>query len=106
MIRSTVFATSLVLPALACVVLLAEAADTPRSGADVYRDFCAVCHSGGWQGAPIANDAGEWKDRVNAGKDALFKNAKNGLNAMPAMGTCMDCSDEELKGAIEEMLPR
>lgn len=91
---------------ICCAMLsLANAADPPRSGADVYRDFCAVCHSGGWQGAPIANDAGEWKDRVSAGMETMFKHAKQGLNAMPAMGTCMDCSDEELKSAIQEMLP-
>ena len=87
------------------VALTAQSADPPRPAADIYRDYCAVCHSGGWQGAPIANDAGEWKDRMTAGVDALFKNAKNGLNAMPAMGTCMDCSDDELKSAIAEMLP-
>jgi cytochrome c5 len=84
----------------------AHPADPPRPAADIYRDYCAVCHSGGWQGAPIANDASEWKERMSAGADAMFKNVKQGLNAMPAMGTCMDCSDEELKGAITEMLPQ
>lgn len=89
----------------AVVGTTASSADAPRSGADVYRDFCAVCHSGGWQGAPIANEASEWTERLSAGPDAMFKNVKQGLNAMPPMGTCMDCSDEELKGAIAEMLP-
>lgn len=82
-----------------------RSAETPRSGADIYRDFCAVCHSGGWQGAPLANEASEWSERVSAGSDAMFKNVKQGLNAMPPMGTCMDCSDDELKSAIAEMLP-
>jgi cytochrome c5 len=86
-------------------VLTVQAAD-PRPSADIYRDYCAVCHSGGWQGAPIANDAGDWKTRVDAGFETMFKNAKNGLNGMPAMGACMDCTDEELKGAIREMLPQ
>ena len=86
-------------------VLTVQAAD-PRSAAEVYRDYCAVCHSGGWQGAPIANDAGDWKTRLDTGFDAMFANAKNGLNGMPAMGTCMDCTDDELKGAIREMLPQ
>lgn len=83
----------------------ARSADVPRTGADVFRTYCAVCHESGWQGAPIANDAGEWKTRLSAGADAMFKNAKQGLNGMPAMGTCMDCSDEELQRAIAEMLP-
>jgi cytochrome c5 len=90
---------------LAAIVLTsAVATEAPRSGADIYRDFCAVCHSGGWQGAPIANEASEWAERVSAGADAMFKNAKQGLNAMPPMGTCVDCTDEELKSAIAEML--
>jgi cytochrome c5 len=87
------------------IALTAQSADPPRPAATIYNDFCAVCHSGGWQGAPIANDASEWKERMSAGAETMFKNAKNGLNAMPAMGTCMDCSDEELKSAIAEMLP-
>lgn len=100
-----------VLGASAAALILAStttvrSADAPRPGADIYRDFCAVCHSGGWQGAPIANDESEWNARVSAGADAMFKNVKQGLNAMPAMGTCTDCSDEELKSAIAEMLPQ
>jgi cytochrome c5 len=84
---------------------LARAAEAPRPGADIYRDFCATCHSGGWQGAPIANEASEWSERMSAGADALLENVKKGLNAMPPMGTCVDCTDEELKSAIAEMLP-
>jgi cytochrome c5 len=94
-----------ILSSLSLLAVAAQSADPARPAADIYRDFCAVCHSGGWQGAPIANDEGEWKTRVSAGMDTMFKNAKHGLNAMPAMGTCMDCSDEELKSAIVEMLP-
>lgn len=92
--------------ALTALASLARAADAPRAGADIYRDFCAVCHSGGWQGAPIANEANEWTERLAAGPDEMFKNVKQGLNAMPPMGTCTDCSDEELKSAIAEMLPK
>jgi cytochrome c5 len=87
------------------MALTAGSANAPRSGADIYRDFCGVCHSGGWQGAPIANDEGEWSARIEAGPEAMFKNVKDGLNAMPPMGTCTDCTDDELKAAISEMLP-
>lgn len=75
-----------------------------RSGAEVYRDYCASCHSGGMQGAPVANDAGEWQPRLTKGAAALFQNAKQGVDAMPPKGTCMNCSDAELQAAIDEML--
>jgi cytochrome c5 len=75
-----------------------------RSGAEIYRDYCAACHSGGLQGAPVANDAAEWTPRLEKGFDALFQNAKLGVDGMPPMGVCMDCSDAELKAAINEML--
>ncbi len=88
----------------AAVANLSTSTEAARSGADIYRDFCAVCHSGGWQGAPIANDAYEWAERTSD-NETMFNNVKQGLNGMPPMGTCMDCSDAELKSAIAEMLP-
>ena len=101
------FVTAVVLAsALASIVTTSRSAESPRPGADIYRDFCAVCHSGGWQGAPIANEASEWTERLSAGPEAMFKNVKQGLNAMPPMGTCTDCTDDELKSAIAEMLPQ
>jgi cytochrome c5 len=36
--------------------------------------------------------------------DTLLSNAINGINAMPAKGTCAACSDDELKAAIEYIL--
>jgi cytochrome c5 len=95
--------------AILCILLLAlgtQAAEpsAPRSGSEIYRDYCATCHGGGLQGAPVANDAAEWKPRLEKGFDALFQNAKQGLNSMPPMGVCMDCSEAELKAAITEMI--
>jgi cytochrome c5 len=36
--------------------------------------------------------------------DTLWDHTLNGLNAMPAKGTCMNCSDEELRAAMEHMV--
>jgi cytochrome c5 len=33
----------------------------------------------------------------------VWQNAINGINAMPPRGTCADCSDDEIKAAIEHM---
>ena len=51
------------------------------------------------------HDTAAWKVRADAkgGLDGLVKSAIAGLNAMPPKGTCSDCSDDELRAAIQEM---
>ena len=49
--------------------------------------------------------AAERQPRLATGFESLFKNAKQGINTMPPMGTCTDCTDEELEAAIRKMLP-
>lgn len=75
-----------------------------RSAEQIQNQFCNVCHATGWNGAPISGDKNDWQPRIDAGFDQLFRNAKQGLNTMPPMGTCVDCTDEELKAAIEAMI--
>lgn len=82
----------------------AEAVRPPRAGEQIYQDYCVSCHGGGWQGAPVTNDKRDWETRLANGADALLRNAREGINGMPPLGTCMDCSDDELKAAILEML--
>ena len=94
---------AIVLGSCLALPLLAGEPAKERSGADVYHAYCAVCHSGGWQGAPIANDTMEWESRLQKGSDAVFTNVKRGLNGMPPLGTCIDCSDAELRAAVDEM---
>jgi len=79
-------------------------ANPPRPSAQLYQTYCASCHSGGWQGAPVANDKSEWAPRLAKGFEAMFKNAKVGVGGMPPMGTCMDCTDEEFTAVIKEMI--
>lgn len=75
-----------------------------RSGADVYNASCTACHSAGVLGAPKPNNAGDWEARIAQGMDTLVSHAINGFNSMPPKGTCMDCSDDEIKAAIEHMI--
>ncbi len=90
----------------------APAADTavassgPKSGEEVYNSACMSCHGTGAAGAPKLGDAAAWAPRIAAGMDSLLANATNGLNAMPPMGLCMACSQEELQGAIEYMVEK
>ena len=76
----------------------------PRDGATVYGTFCIACHASGVNGAPKIGNADEWAPRIAQGKDVLIKHALEGFNAMPAKGTCMDCSDDEITAAIDHMI--
>ena len=76
-----------------------------RSGEQVYSTKCFTCHATGAAGAPKLGDAAVWKTRLSErGKDGLYDSAINGFKAMPAKGLCMDCSDDEIKGAGDHML--
>lgn len=77
------------------------AAAEPKSGEEIYNSACMSCHATGAAGAPKLGDAAAWAPRIAAGMDTLMTNATNGLNAMPPMGLCMTCSDEELRGAVQ-----
>lgn len=72
----------------------------PRSGEKIYNTYCVACHATGAAGAPIKGDAAAWQPRVAQGPETLLKHAINGLNAMPAMGTCANCSDDEMAAAV------
>lgn len=74
-----------------------------RSGEQVYQAHCHVCHATGLNEAPKLADAEAWATRLAKGADALLKVTKEGLNTMPPMGTCMNCTDAELQAAIDYM---
>lgn len=71
------------------------------TGSGVYDQFCATCHAAGIAGAPILGDAAAWEPRLAKGMDTLWEHTLNGFNAMPPKGTCMNCSDEELRSALD-----
>ena len=75
-----------------------------RTGTEIYAKHCFACHDTGVSEAPlVGSDA--WTPRKEQGWDVLMKHTREGLNVvMPPMGTCMDCTDEELRAAIEYMI--
>ncbi|GHB77293.1 cytochrome c [Psychrosphaera saromensis] len=75
----------------------------PKSGEQVYQQACFACHGTGALGAPKNGDAAAWAPRMAQGIDVLLKHAINGFNAMPPKGTCMACSSDEIKAAIDFM---
>lgn len=73
------------------------------SGSDVYGKFCHTCHGTGLNEAPKLGDADAWSPRLAKGMAALVETTRTGLNLMPVMGLCMNCTDGELQAAIEYM---
>jgi len=91
--------------AMEMVAAAPAAPAAPRSGEAVYSTYCVACHMSGAAGAPKYGDATAWAPRIAKGKDALYASTYNGLNGvMPARGTCMDCSDEELQATVDYMV--
>lgn len=81
-----------------------QASSGPRAGDAIYNNACAACHASGAAGAPVTGDAAAWAPRIDKGMDTLVKHAREGFNAMPAKGMCMDCSKEEIRAAVEYMV--
>ncbi|MFT4763409.1 MAG: cytochrome c5 [Oleispira sp.] len=78
----------------------------PRSGEEVFNGMCTSCHTAGIAGAPKKGDVAAWDARLAKGFAETLAVAKKGINAMPAKGLCMDCSDDELSSAIKFMAGR
>ena len=77
-----------------------------RSGQEVYNSTCIACHNAGVSGAPKFGDKKAWAPRIEKGMDAMMNSAMNGIEgtAMMPKGTCNDCSEEELRAAVEYMV--
>ena len=75
-----------------------------RTGESIYASNCQSCHNIGVAGAPKMGDVAAWADRLTKGVETVYANAINGIGAMPAKGTCMDCSDDDIIATIDYML--
>lgn len=93
----TVISALLLLTAV--VSLQAQARDAET----LYNQSCIACHASGAAGAPKMGDAKAWAPRLAQGDATLLKHTKEGLNAMPPKGMCMDCTDEEFTALIKYM---
>ena len=84
----------------------AAAPHAALSGDQVVAQVCSACHGSGVLGAPKIGDKAAWGGRLktDGGLDGLLANAKKGKGSMPPRGGNPDLSDDELKGAIQQML--
>ncbi len=83
----------------------ATAGGGARTADDIIAKHCNACHGAGVLGAPKIGDTAAWKERADhqGGLDGILAAAISGINAMPPKGTCADCTDEELREAIQKM---
>jgi len=89
--------------AVAGTLLATASIAQARTGEELYKAKCFVCHMTGAAGAPKLEDKAAWAPRLATGMEALMTSVVNGKNAMPPKGTCTDCTDDELKAAVEYM---
>ena len=76
-----------------------------KKGKAIYEDKCAVCHDTGAAGAPKFGDASDWNARMQQqGLKQLYHNAIHGINGMPARGSCLSCTDREIKLTVDYLV--
>lgn len=93
----------------ACAAAAPSAAGSgePRSGESIYSTKCLACHATGAAGAPKLGDVADWTARLSErGLDGLYKSGVSGFKGMPPKGACSDCSDDEVKAAIDHILAK
>jgi cytochrome c5 len=54
-------------------------------------------------GAPVSGKLSDWQERTGKGMEALLNNSMDGYQAMPAMGGCFDCAEEDFRQLITFM---
>jgi cytochrome c5 len=85
-------------------VATADAAKAARTGKQVYESVCIACHGTGAAGAPKFGDK-VWVEREKKeGIKELVKDAIKGERAMPPKGGCAECTEEEIRAAVQYMI--
>ena len=71
----------------------ARLADARLAG--LYERACASCHDAAGSGAPRRGDRTAWAPREARGLPALVASVRAGKGAMPPMGWCPECTDDD-----------
>lgn len=88
---------------------LTSIAGKHAAGKAIVEHFCSVCHASQPQiqlGAPRLGHPTDWKPRLKQGKETLFEHTNLGIGAMPPRGGCFECTDEQLREAIEYLIDK
>jgi len=85
------------------VAAAGAAAGAEKSGEEVVKAVCSMCHAAGLMNAPKIGDKGQWQPRIAQGYDTLVKHALEGIRSMPARGGNPALTDTEVAGAVKYM---
>ena len=88
----------------AASAMAATAAAAERSGQEIYETRCFACHATGVTEAPLFGSLEQWQPLIDKGMDTLVATSLTGLNLMPPMGTCISCTEGEMRAAIQHMI--
>ena len=81
---------------------MAEAgAGAGLSGQQIYDRFCFACHATGVGEAPLFGSLEQWQSRIDQGMEQMLAVSLTGRGLMPPKGTCVTCSDDEMRAAIQ-----
>ncbi|NOU24632.1 MAG: cytochrome c5 family protein [Methylotenera sp.] len=94
---------SAVAPVAAPATVTPVTATAGKSGEEVYKAVCAMCHGAGLMNAPKFGDKGLWAPRIAQGYNTLVTNATKGIRMMPAKGGNAALSDSEVASAVKYM---
>jgi cytochrome c5 len=75
-------------------------ASAGKSGEEVYKAVCSMCHQAGMLNAPKLGDTQAWASRISQGYETLVQHAIKGIRSMPAKGGNASLSDAEVAGAV------
>lgn len=91
-------------PVATVVVAAADAGPhVDKTGEEVVKAVCAMCHAAGLMNAPKIGDKDAWKPRIAQGQATLISHATNGIRSMPAKGGNASLSDNEVSNAVVYM---
>jgi cytochrome c5 len=90
-------------PVAAVEVAAPATEQVAKSGEDIVKGGCAMCHGAGLMNAPKIGDKAQWEPRIAQGYETLVKHAVEGIRTMPAKGGNPDLTEAEIASAVAVM---
>ena len=82
--------------------------ETENTGKTVFEESCASCHTGGFKawlsGSPEIGEMDDWESFFEKGLSEMTKNVFEGSKRHEAKGDCDECTEEQIKAAIEYIM--